>query len=395
MMLTIVADDLTGACDTGALFCGGGPVGAFVEPPWPGPEPPAVALDTDSRALAPPEAAARVAAICRAVVARLGSGRVLKKIDSTMRGAVGAEIDALMDVTGIDTALVCPAFPEQRRVVVDGTLLVGGRPAHATALSRDPDYRSPTSDIGAMLAAQTSRAIARLPLEEVRGAPTKLRRAFDARHGHLLVADAETRADLDALAETAIDRPRTLIAGSAGLARSCARVLALDAAPRPLPPGAGWFFVVGSLHPASRAQLAALTGAGVAGTWIRDGETPCADAVVAALDAGRPAFVATDETASMARVEAAAALARLTASVLERCAPTALLVTGGETARALMRTVGAGRLDLLGSPGTGLALARLPSRGAGASAPAVDLVTKAGGFGPPDLFLQVLTGAMR
>lgn len=394
MRLTIVADDLTGACDTGALFCGGGPVGAFVEPPWPGPEPPAVALDTDSRALAPPDAAARVAAICRAVVARLGSGRVLKKIDSTMRGAVGAEMDALMDATGIDTALVCPAFPEQRRVVVDGTLLVDGRPAHATALSRDPDYRSPTSDVRAMLAGQTSRAIALLPLEEVRGAPADLRRGLDDRHGHVVVADAETRADLDALARTVLAGPPVLVAGSAGLARSCAAVLGLDGGPLPLPPGAGWLFVVGSLHPASRAQLAALTGAGVAGTWIRDGETPSADAVVAALETDRPAFVATDETASMARAEAAAALARLTASVLERCAPTALLVTGGETARALMRAVGAGRLDLLGSPGSGLALAQLPFGSGGGSVRALRLVTKAGGFGPPDLFLQVLTGAM-
>lgn len=395
MTLTIVADDLTGACDTGALFCGGGAVGVFVEPPWPDLEPPAAVLDTDSRALGAPEAAARVAAIGRAVSGRLGAGRVLKKIDSTMRGAVGAEIDALLDVIGVDTALVCPAFPEQHRVVVDGVLLVDGRPAHATALSRDPDYPGATSDVADMLAGQTARPIALLSLKDVRGTVADLGRALDDRRGHLVVADAETRADLDALVHAIASRPAVLTAGSAGLARSLATVLGLAGAPVPLPPGPGWLFVVGSLHPASRLQLHALQAAGVTGAWIGDGGPPPTAAVVSALAAGRPAFISTVETATIARGDAAAALARLTASVLGNAAPAALLVTGGETARAFMRAVGAARLDLLGAPGNGLALARLLLPGAGPSTPRVDIITKAGGFGPPDLFLHIMAGALR
>jgi uncharacterized protein YgbK (DUF1537 family) len=394
MTVTIVADDLTGACDTGALFCGGGAVGVFVGPPWPGLGPHAAALDTGSRALAAPDAAARVGAIARTIAGRLRSGRVMKKIDSTMRGAVGAEIDALLDVTGIDTALVCPAFPEQGRVVVDGTLLVDGRPAHLSPLAQDPDYPGATSDVAGMLSGHTSRPVSSLLLEDVRGAVAGLGRVLDGRRGHVMVADAETRADLDVLAEAAVPRPAILIAGSAGLARSCAGVLGLDGEPVPLPRGRGWLFVVGSRHPAARAQLAALAAAGVAGAWVGDAEGPRADAVVSALAAGRPAFIATGEEASMAREDAAAALAGLVASVLERSAPDALVVTGGETARALMRSVGAARLDLLGSPGSGLALARLPVPGAGGSSRALDIVTKAGGFGSPDLFLQMLRGTV-
>ena len=46
MPLTILADDLTGACDSGALFAGRGRVGLFVEPASPGPEWAVAAVDT-------------------------------------------------------------------------------------------------------------------------------------------------------------------------------------------------------------------------------------------------------------------------------------------------------------------------------------------------------------
>ncbi len=68
--------------------------------------------------------------------------------------------------------------------------------------------------------------------------------------------------------------------------------------------------------------------------------------------------------------------------------PDLIAVTGGDTAVALLRAVGATRLELSGAPSSGLALgdavvdstSRLP------------LLTKAGGFGPPDLFLALLEG---
>jgi len=43
-----------------------------------------------------------------------------KKIDSTLRGHLGQELDALLDTLGRSCALVCPAFPAQRRGLVDG-----------------------------------------------------------------------------------------------------------------------------------------------------------------------------------------------------------------------------------------------------------------------------------
>jgi uncharacterized protein YgbK (DUF1537 family) len=66
-----------------------------------------------------------------------------------------------------------------------------------------------------------------------------------------------------------------------------------------------------------------------------------------------------------------------------------VVVTGGDTAVALYEALGRGRLEVLGPPAPGLALARL-------AAPGRDdlwLVTKAGGFGDPDLIVSLAKAA--
>ena len=60
-------------------------------------------------------------------------------------------------------------------------------------------------------------------------------------------------------------------------------------------------------------------------------------------------------------------------------------VTGGDTALALMEAIGADRIELMGAPRAGLALGRL----AASACPDMYLLTKAGGFGAPDLFVSL------
>src|SRR5215472_16075293 len=104
--VTLVADDLTGACDAGALFAGRGPVAIVVDPASPGLEWPVAAVDTESRALAASEAALAVAAAARRLRPRSERGLLFKKVDSTLRGAVGAETETLLEASGRRTALV-------------------------------------------------------------------------------------------------------------------------------------------------------------------------------------------------------------------------------------------------------------------------------------------------
>jgi uncharacterized protein YgbK (DUF1537 family) len=151
--------------------------------------------------------------------------------------------------------------------------------------------------------------------------------------------------------------------------------------------------VVGSLHPASRAQLLALRAAGIPG--IESGGPGRSDptAVLRALDRGEPAFVASPDMAAPVdaarRPAVARALARAVRELLGRARPDLVLLTGGDTARAVARALGATWLELHGVPAGGMALGELM----GSGMPPIRVLTKAGGFGPADLFVRVLGGA--
>ena len=394
MVVTVLADDLTGACDTGCLFAGRGAVGVIAEPALPHHDARVVTVDTESRALPASAAARHVRATAGRLGARLGSGRAFKKIDSTMRGSVGAELGGLLEAGSWDGALVCPAFPAQGRVVRDGLLRVDGVLAHESAVGRDRHYPARTSDVAALLAPALARPVTRLPLPTVRaGTESVLERLAEAAGG-VVAADAESDADLVVLARAAARRSALLLAGSAGLGRAFAAALDYPPPRAALPIGNAWLWVVGSRHPASRAQLLALEAAGAPGAWVDDDTPPDLDPLLRALRRGAPAFVASAAAAALEPSEAAAALGAAAAHVLERTVPDLLAITGGETAFGVIGALGASRLDLLGAPESGLALGTL-TLGDGGALPSrrVAFLTKAGGFGPPDLFLTLLGGS--
>jgi len=380
-VVTIIADDLTGACDTGCLFAGAGPVGVLAAPaltvPGSSAMAPVITMDTESRALPPREAAAAIHAAARQLGERLAAGPVFKKIDSTLRGAAGVELTALLEhgppFTG---ALVCPAFPAQRRVVRHGRLLVDSVPVHESAIARDPAFRAASSEVAALLTG--GAPVVLLGLDDVRAGAEKVAHVLERHRGALVAADAETDADLATLAEAALAAPGTLIAGSAGLALS--RALGCAAPAVALPAGRARLVVIGSLPPASRAQLDALlaTGAPLVTADARGHGDPAP--AVAALAAGRGAVVAS-VTAPADREAVARQLAAAAARVLERAVPDLVAVTGGDTAYALLRALRPRRFDLVGAPAEGLALGRLVLDDRRPLA----LLTKAGGFGGADL----------
>src|SRR6185295_17045068 len=212
MTITLIADDLTGACDAGAHFSGRGRVGVFVDATRVDATRAVAVVDTESRTLSPSEAGARVRAVARDLRARIRAGFVFKKIDSTLRGPVTAEIEALLEVTGRPTALVCSSFPVQGRTVTGGVLRVDGLPAH-------------TSVVTDILRRGAARPVRHLALETVRGGSAALKAALRRAAGGIIAADAETEADLDALAAAGVVSPDVILAGSAGLAQFAARHL--------------------------------------------------------------------------------------------------------------------------------------------------------------------------
>src|SRR5918994_1441411 len=100
MQVAIIADDLTGAADTGVQLAHAGyrSAVAFRDAPIPPADDlDAVALDTDSRAIPAGFAAKRVMEAVRSV---RDIPIVYKKLDSTLRGPIAAELAAALGASG-------------------------------------------------------------------------------------------------------------------------------------------------------------------------------------------------------------------------------------------------------------------------------------------------------
>ncbi|SEE44329.1 four-carbon acid sugar kinase family protein [Jiangella alba] len=235
--VVLIADDLTGAAESAAAFALRAPRIVGLDT-WRSLRAShtsgVVAVDTDSRYVSPELAAER----CRAVLALLPPGGVVvKKIDSTLRGPLAAEVAALRELGGL--LVVSPALPALGRTVVGGVVLVDGVPLERSAAWAAEPRPAPTS---------VAEALAPLPvvvvsLAAVRGGADTLATALRvAADGHqVAVCDAETDDDLDrivAAAPAAAGDLPVRWAGSAGLAHALARAqVAADARLPGRPPG--------------------------------------------------------------------------------------------------------------------------------------------------------------
>ena len=131
MTLAILADDLTGACDSSVPFARRGLATRVLLAPRPVAVGPAdrvdvVAVDADTRRLSRRLAVSRTTVAARAL-RTAETTRLFKKVDSTLRGHVGPEILACLRAWDTPLALLCPAFPATGRWVQGGEIFVNGR----------------------------------------------------------------------------------------------------------------------------------------------------------------------------------------------------------------------------------------------------------------------------
>lgn len=387
----IIADDLSGAADCAVGFVAAGfdsvvllDTGSEAAVPTAS----VVAVDTDSRRDAGPVAAAKA----RAALGALGADRrVVKKIDSTLRGGWAAEVAAMQPALGL--ALVAPAFPDLGRTVRDGTVLVHGTPLAETATWR-LEHAGHESRPARMLEAAGLRCET-VPADLLDGTPDALRLALAQardRGCQALVFDTGHAAQLGMLAEATRDLPDVFWVASAGLAREIARCARI--APSAVPAGGtrtgacGVLTVVGSLSPIAERQIACLAeqpGSPVhtiAPHLLRDPPTTdtagpaWARAIHADIARGLDPVACIGADADLDPSEGpllARRLARHLAPALRDAA--GLVLTGGETARAMLEQLGIARLRVLGEtePGVALSCSMTPRP--------QYIVTKAGAFG--------------
>lgn len=390
--LQVVADDLSGAAECAAALAQvtrqDAPLvlkGAF----------PACAswvVDTDSRALSTGEAASLAVGALQRVAAGRAPGNILfKKIDSTLRGHVAAELSAVLAQPGlVDLALVCPALPEQGRTLRGGVLHLREQPL------RGAD--GATQDLMRLLAGVDANAMLVRPGEA--GDADALAEALLEALGRgvrVLAVDASHEGDLRWMARAAAavrTRVRLLAVGSAGLAKALAReVLQADAALVPMveQPVAPFVAVVGSFSPVTQQQVDALVDeADVhlarldAGAWLGDSRCVAEAMARARSQAARGhgvVFSVCGEAPAASTRELVQRMAAAAEPLIRSAA--SLVLTGGDTARSVLDLLGVARLDVSGELEPGICVSR---GGPGLAS----IVTKAGGFGDPQSLVRVL-----
>jgi uncharacterized protein YgbK (DUF1537 family) len=422
-VIGVVADDITGAGDVGSLFAIAGLEVVIVPRHAAGEvsglDVDVLVIDTDSRFDAADAAREKVQRATRALEA-VGATYFYKKTCSAFRGNVGVELDAMLDQLGEGFGVALAAFPRQGRTTSGGVHRVRGVPLSESELARDPVHPCRSSDLVAVLAAQTSRHVERLALDRVRAGDASAIAAARARGAAYLLADAETQDDVAAVARLVAGTGARVVLGSSALAEELPRALGLEpargrAAARAvsrLDAAGGVLVVAGSTMPQTRAQLDALAAAGcpaVTLSWegaiaagdararaiatavaaaddpLREGATvvlrvdAAPDAVDRAQRAGAEIGLAPAEVGR----RVSSALAEAASRILRERTP--LVVLGGDTSAAVCERLGLGPLRVVRAIEPGVPLLEAGGR---------PVVLKSGSFGGPSFVFDAI-GAMR
>jgi D-threonate/D-erythronate kinase len=388
LKIAIIADDLTGAMDAAAPFAKRGAHTRVLFSDNPTSEellnaPEVLARTTDSRHLDPVRAIQRV----HQALSDLEDRMPFKKIDSTLRGNVVPETLAVLEATGRRHLLITPAFPGQGRVLRGGEVFIHGVPLAETAIAKD----ALSPPLGIPLAMAFGGKLGVLVHEIDR--PVDLQLA-SGESIHVYVVDGESDDELLQLAQFAIaHRDEVVVAGSAGLGNALATAiyggtsdLKVRRDTRPL------LYIVGSRTPQSSAQLERIVDCGAKLIVIESHEGRIdldqALAGLARLEYDQFAYVLTlrqrDKVAPDAPL-VANSLATVAHQLINEMDVGAIVVTGGDTAQALMADLGVHSVDLAGELLPGIALGVVPHRKR-----SFKLVTKAGGFGDPELFVTLM-----
>jgi D-threonate/D-erythronate kinase len=323
-----IADDLTGALEVGACFPGSVVTTERIVSGRP--DGPALIIDTETRHLPAEEAAAVVHETLLATM-RFDPWLIYKKTDSTLRGNIAAEFRALLKALPGRELVYAPAYPQMGRTVKDGQLLVHGIPAHQSVFAFDTLNPVLASDIGDLIAG--------IPVE---------------------VVDGESPADLATAAWRIIRQtPPPIAAGPGGLGSALAScMLPEHRAALSFPRVSRCLVVNGSTHPVSAEQIEFAQVQGCFDQeWIL--------------------FTGTLQDEGLKRAANTGAQIR---RILDESKFQALIVFGGDTALGVHRALGSLEFHSYGELAPGVPLSRCGD---------LFWITKAGGFGPPDLLCDI------
>ena len=353
--LFVIADDFTGALDTGVQFASYGAatkviVGTGLQALEADAQTQVLVVDAETRHLPAAQAYDTVYRLVRwAKEKKIGC--IYKKTDSALRGNIGAELSAALAADGGDRLHFVPAFPNLDRVTRGGVHYIGGVPVAQSVFGKDPFEPVTHSRVEDILHEQTDTLCAYIPSGG----------SAEGKAG-VLVYEAQTNRDMAQIADRLAARSETgLLAGCAGFASVLPRLLQLscrDTAPLPL----------------CGAQAGEMLGAVL---------RACSQEPVVVLDTGGAVENAgADKTAD--RIQIANTLGALLKRLLDDGLESTVLIMGGDCLLGLMRQLDVTEIMPLCEVAPGVVLSQFTYGGR-----QWNLVSKSGGFGAKTLFYDL------
>ena len=387
--LLIIADDFTGALDTGVQFSSrGAKTKVITDSKYDFSQADALdvlVFDSETRHLA----AEKAYKIINDFVARAASkfSYIYKKTDSGLRGNIGSELAAAMDALGLEKMAFIPAFPAMNRVTKNGVHYIDGVPVAESVFGKDPFEPVKNSDVKLILAEQTNKT-------------------------GIQIYDSESNEDMKKIADDLGSEGLKLTAGCAGFAEILASKLGFNGKSENVKAMPEKFFLIcGSVNPVTQRQMDYAEAHGFkriclsveqklnkswpesqdceqsAKKWLKEIEKSHA-----ILDANNPNETKqTDEyiksnnlSIEQVRIRISHAITSAAKALLDNGLEARLMCVGGDTLLALMQYVGVHELIPICEIEKGVVLTNFVYNNKN-----YNIMTKSGGFGDENLLVKI------
>ena len=225
-MIYVIADDLTGANDTGVQFTKKGyntkvlifnKQSAIIIPN----NLDVFVVDTETRELKSKIAREKLKNILKKLNINKND-MIYKKVDSTLRGNVGDEIEVIMNILKKDICIFSPSFPSHKRITIGGYLVVDQKPLGLTEYSPNNLKQEENSFIPFLFKKQTNFSVGQIDLKDVtKGQKTilsKINKLYQ-KGNKIIVIDSTSEQHLADIFSSGLKfNGSVLFSGSAGLA---------------------------------------------------------------------------------------------------------------------------------------------------------------------------------
>ncbi|MDK2799656.1 MAG: D-threonate/D-erythronate kinase [Clostridiales bacterium] len=222
--LIIIADDLSGACDTGAYLCKcTNDINVLINidnlDNYPYRENNIQIYNLNSRAINAQQAYRKIYQFGLNIQS-VHNKVILKKIDTAYRGNVGAELDGLMNALDIKLSFIINALPAMNRITVGGYQIIDGKLLEQTEYVYDPVSAINESFVPDIIQQYSKTKVGTISLHTVRkGEIAKCVKNEIHKGSRILVFDAVTESDIYHILNDIYDiyKYSTLWTGSLGL----------------------------------------------------------------------------------------------------------------------------------------------------------------------------------